>query len=132
MRAGTIDRSGVITIEVTGIGRDTTLAKIINLVEDAQTRKAPVQKLADTIAGYFAYGVMAIATLTFLFWYLIGTKIWDSVLVTVSHSMSMPVGEMAISDFSFITQFKISDRRFSSCLSLRLGFGYSYRNFSRH
>ena len=89
VRAGTINQSGVITVEVTGIGRDTTLAQIINLVEDAQTRKAPVQKLADTIAGYFAYGVMAIATLTFLFWYLIGTNIWDSVLTTSSMSMGM-------------------------------------------
>ena len=92
VRAGTINQSGVITVEVTGIGRDTTLAKIINLVEDAQTRKAPVQKLADTIAGYFAYGVMAIATLTFLFWYFIGTNIWDSVLTTTVSSMNMGMG----------------------------------------
>ena len=93
VRAGTIARSGVTTIEVTGIGRDTTLAKIISLVEDAQTRKAPVQQLADTIAGYFAYGVMAIASLTFLFWYFIGTNVWDSVLLTASNSMSMPMTE---------------------------------------
>ena len=92
VRAGTINQSGVITVEVTGIGRNTTLAKIINLVEDAQTRKAPVQKLADTIAGYFAYGVMAIATLTFLFWYFIGTNIWDSVLTTTVSSMNMGMG----------------------------------------
>jgi P-type Cu2+ transporter len=91
VRAGTINQSGVISVEVTSIGKDTTLARIINLVEDAQTRKAPVQKLADTIAGYFAYGVMAIATFTFLFWYFIGTNVWESVLVTPSHSMSMGI-----------------------------------------
>ena len=96
VRAGTINQSEVITVEVTGIGKDTTLAKIINLVEDAQTNKAPVQKLADTIAGYFAYGVMAIATLTFLFWYFIGTKTWDGVLVNTAHSMTMPAGEMMV------------------------------------
>ena len=88
VRAGTINQSAVMTMEVTGIGQDTTLAKIINLVGDAQTRKAPVQKLADTIAGYFAYGVMAIATATLLFWYFIGTQVWDSVL-TISPSMTM-------------------------------------------
>ncbi|MEO1670395.1 MAG: heavy metal translocating P-type ATPase [Cyanobacteria bacterium J06631_2] len=92
VRAGTINQSGMITIEVTGIGQDTTLAKIINLVSDAQTRKAPVQKLADTIAGYFAYGVMAIATATILFWYFIGTHIWDSVL-TIPASMTMPMAQ---------------------------------------
>ena len=89
VRAGTIVQSGVITIKVTGIGKNTTLAKIINLVEDAQTRKAPMQKLADTFAGYFAYGVMAIATGTFLFWYFVGTKVWSEVLTTAADSMSM-------------------------------------------
>jgi P-type Cu2+ transporter len=71
--AGTVNQSGAISIEVTRTGDDTTLAQIISLVESAQTRKAPVQKFADTVAGYFTYGVIAIATLTFLFWYFIGT-----------------------------------------------------------
>jgi P-type Cu2+ transporter len=70
--AGTVNQSGAISIEVTRTGDDTTLAQIITLVEAAQTRKAPVQKLADTVAGYFTYGVLAIAILTFLFWYFIG------------------------------------------------------------
>ncbi|WP_310425871.1 heavy metal translocating P-type ATPase [Chamaesiphon sp. VAR_48_metabat_135_sub] len=70
--AGTVNQSGAISIEVTRTGDDTTLAQIIALVESAQTRKAPVQKLADTVAGYFTYGVIAIAILTFLFWYFIG------------------------------------------------------------
>jgi P-type Cu2+ transporter len=71
--AGTVNQSAAISIEVTRTGDDTTLAQIISLVESAQTRKAPVQKFADTVAGYFTYGVIAIATLTFLFWYSIGT-----------------------------------------------------------
>lgn len=71
--AGTVNQSGAISIEVTCTGDDTTLAQIIALVESAQTRKAPVQKFADTVAGYFTYGVIAIAILTFLFWYLIGS-----------------------------------------------------------
>ncbi len=70
--AGTVNQSGAISIEVTRTGDDTTLAQIIALVESAQTRKAPVQKLADTVAGYFTYGVLAIAILTGLFWYFIG------------------------------------------------------------
>ncbi len=70
--AGTVNQSGAISIEVTRIGDDTTLAQIIALVETAQTRKAPVQQLADTVAGYFTYGTMSIALLTALFWYFIG------------------------------------------------------------
>ncbi len=69
---GTVNQSGAISIEVTRTGEDTTLAQIISLVEAAQTRKAPVQKLADTVAGYFTYGVLSIAILTCLFWYFIG------------------------------------------------------------
>ena len=87
---GTINQSGTIVLKTTRIGQDTTLAQIITAVEEAQTRKAPVQQLADTVAGYFAYGVMAIAALTFLFWDLLGTKIWSDVLTTMpsmGHSM---------------------------------------------
>ncbi len=95
--AGTINQSGTILLEVKEIGKSTTLSKIINLVESAQTRKAPIQKVADTVAGYFAYGVMAIAGLTFLFWYGLGTKIWSEVLITTTHSMS---GEMILTETS--------------------------------
>lgn len=78
--AGTLNQSGAIAIQVTRTGEDTTLAKIVAAVEDAQARKAPVQKLADTLAGYFAYGVMAAALATFSFWYLLGTKLYPQVL----------------------------------------------------
>ena len=80
--AGTLNQSGAIAIQATRTGKDTTLAQIVSLVETAQIRKAPVQRLADTVAGYFTYGVMTIATLTFLFWYFAGTRIWPDVLVS--------------------------------------------------
>ena len=110
VKAGTINQSGVITLKVTGIGRDTTLAKIISLVEEAQTSKAPVQKLADTIAGYFAYGVMAIATLTFLFWYFVGTNIWDSVLTHTSAGMgvAMAMEEVTITTSPLLLSLKLA------------------------
>ncbi|MBZ8180135.1 heavy metal translocating P-type ATPase [Oscillatoria salina] len=95
--AGTIVQSGAIAIETTRIGKNTTLAQIIKLVEAAQTRKAPVQQFADTVAGYFAYGVMAIASVTFLFWYFIGTKIWSEVLVTHAHHMEMTTSPLLLS-----------------------------------
>ena len=73
--AGTINLSGAIAVRVTRLGEDTTLAAIIASVEDAQTRKAPIQHLADRVAGYFAYGVMAFASLTFVFWYFSGFQL---------------------------------------------------------
>ncbi len=61
---GTLNQSGAIAIQATRIGSDTTLAQIVTLVEAAQTRKAPVQKLADTVAGYFTYGVLTASVIT--------------------------------------------------------------------
>lgn len=82
--AGTINQSGAIAIQAIRTGKDTTLSQIVALVESAQTRKAPVQRLADTVAGYFTYGVLSAAALTFFFWYFIGTHIWSDVL-TMGH-----------------------------------------------
>lgn len=80
--AGTLNQSGTIALRTTRTGQDTTLAQIIALVEAAQTQKAPIQRLADVVAGYFTYGVMTIATLTFCFWYFFGTHLWPEVLGT--------------------------------------------------
>ncbi len=84
---GTLNQSGAIAIQATRIGSDTTLAQIVTLVEAAQTRKAPVQKLADTVAGYFTYGVLTASVLTFVFWYFFGTHIWAD--ITMSGGMEM-------------------------------------------
>ncbi|MEM9451917.1 MAG: heavy metal translocating P-type ATPase [Cyanobacteria bacterium P01_E01_bin.6] len=83
--AGSLNQSGSIAIQAIRVGRETTLSRMIQLVEVAQTRKAPVQKLADTVAGYFAYGVMAVAAMTFGFWYLVGTQLWPRVLMGGGH-----------------------------------------------
>ncbi|MDB9312437.1 heavy metal translocating P-type ATPase [Spirulina sp. CS-785/01] len=79
--AGTMNQSGAVTVQVTHTGQDTALAQIIQAVEEAQTRKAPIQQFADKVAGYFAYGVMGIALLTFGFWYVLGTNIWPETVV---------------------------------------------------
>lgn len=84
---GTLNQSGAIAIQATRTGSDTTLARIVALVEAAQTRKAPVQKLADTVAGYFTYGVLTASILTFVFWYFFGTHIWTD--VSMSGGMEM-------------------------------------------
>ncbi|MBF2067645.1 MAG: copper-translocating P-type ATPase [Calothrix sp. C42_A2020_038] len=80
--AGTINQSGAIIICATRTGSDTTIAQIIELVEAAQNRKAPIQKIADTVAGYFTYFVLTAALLTFVFWYFFGTNIWPDIVVS--------------------------------------------------
>jgi len=67
-----INRTGSFKFEATRVGKDTTLAQIIRLVDEAQGSKAPVQRLADVIAGYFVPIVIGIATITFIVWYFAG------------------------------------------------------------
>ena len=78
--AGTWNQSGDITIAATHVGSETTLARIIRLVETAQTQKAPIQRLADQVAGVFAYGVLALALLTLLFWASVGVDWFPQVM----------------------------------------------------
>lgn len=73
-------------------GNDTTLAQIVALVETAQTRKAPVQKLADTVAGYFTYGVITASCLTFVFWYFCGVHLWPDLTIANGMVMSSHIG----------------------------------------
>ena len=68
----TINKTGSFQFEATRIGKDTTLARIVRLVEEAQGSKAPIQRLVDIIASYFVPAVIAIAVITFLIWYFLG------------------------------------------------------------
>ncbi len=68
----TVNRSGSFRFRATKVGKDTVLAQIIRLVREAQGSKAPIQRLADVIAGYFVPIVIAIAVVTFAIWYAFG------------------------------------------------------------
>jgi Cu+-exporting ATPase len=69
---GTVNTTGSITFRATRVGRDTVLAQIVQLVEDAQATKAPVQRLADRVAGVFVPIVMAVAIAAFVLWFDFG------------------------------------------------------------
>ena len=68
---GTINKLGLLKFEATRIGKETALAQIIALVEEAQASKAPIQNLADKISAIFVPTVIAIAAITFLAWYFL-------------------------------------------------------------
>lgn len=84
---GSISYNGVLYVEITRVGADTTLSKIIKFVEDAQGKKAPISKIADKVAGIFVPAVIAIAVLAGLIWIIAGKdasfvlRIFTSVLV---------------------------------------------------
>ncbi len=70
--SGTLNTTGSVTFEATRVGRDTTLAQIVEMVRRAQSRKAPIQRLADRVAAVFVPIVIGIAALTAVLWYFIG------------------------------------------------------------
>lgn len=70
----TVNRSGSFLFQATQIGEETVLAQIIRLVEQAQLSKAPIQRLADKVAGVFVPAVLAIAFFTFFIWFLFGPE----------------------------------------------------------
>jgi len=68
---GTVNKEGAFKIEVTKIGMNTTIQQIVQMVEDAQLSRAPIQRLADTIAGIFVPVVIVIAIASFAVWYYV-------------------------------------------------------------
>ena len=69
---GTMNQNGSIQMKVSHVGADTTLAKIVKIMEEAQGKKAPVSKLADVVAGYFVPTVIVIAILAAVIWLIAG------------------------------------------------------------
>jgi Cu+-exporting ATPase len=67
---GSINKNGVLKVRATKVGKDTALAQIIRLVEDAQSSKAPIQRYADSVSAWFVPAVIVIATVAFFIWYL--------------------------------------------------------------
>lgn len=68
----TVNTTGSFTIRAEKVGGDTLLAQIVKMVSDAQRSRAPIQKLADLVSGYFVPAVIAVAVVTFVVWYLFG------------------------------------------------------------
>ncbi|MCP9830409.1 cation-translocating P-type ATPase [Synechococcus sp. JJ3a-Johnson] len=80
LAAGSLNLDGPLTVEVLRPGAESAVARIIHLVEQAQARKAPIQGLADRVAGRFTLVVLALAAATFVFWWRWGTLVWPQVL----------------------------------------------------
>ncbi len=84
---GSVNLDGVLYVKVTHIGENTTLSKIIKFVEEAQSKKAPISKTADKVAGVFVPVVIAIAIISAVIWLIVGKdmsfvlKVFTSVLV---------------------------------------------------
>ena len=87
---GAINQQGSLIMRATHVGEDTALSQIVRLVEEAQTSKAPIQQLADKIAGYFVPGVVTASILTLAAWVIVG----------YTNNDALPVGSMEREDFT--------------------------------
>ena len=81
---GTINKNGTIQFKAAKVGKDMALSQIIKLVEDAQSSKAPIAKMADVISGYFVPIVMIIAVIAGLAWYISGMSVTFSLTIFIA------------------------------------------------
>lgn len=82
--SGSINKNGAFKFKATRVGKDTTLAQIIRLVEEAQASKAPIQELADKIAAVFVPSVLMIALFSFFIWVILGKSFIFSLAVFIT------------------------------------------------
>ncbi|HCS27128.1 MAG TPA: copper-transporting ATPase [Spongiibacteraceae bacterium] len=81
---GTINADGLLLIQTESVGTETTLARIIRLVEDAQAAKAPIQRMVDQVSAVFVPVVLVIATITFIAWWLYGGDVQMAIINAVA------------------------------------------------
>jgi len=93
---GTINKNGLLKVRATRVGMDTALAQIVRLVENAQASKAPIQRLADRVAGVFVPAVISIAIATFLFWFFIGYGLFGVTQPQFIFSLTVFISVMVI------------------------------------
>ncbi len=104
--AGTVNRTGALRFRATQVGRDTALSQIIRLVEDAQASKAPIQRVADLVAGNFILAVHLLALLVFLFWFFVGYELFftpESRFVLSPHNLAA----MGVFGFSLLLSISV-------------------------
>lgn len=82
--AGSVNLNGTIEIEAQKVGKDTVISRIIKLIRDAQSSKAPIARLADIVSGYFVPIVIGIAILTFVVWLLVGMGFIFSLTMSIA------------------------------------------------
>ncbi|HRD41449.1 MAG TPA: cation-translocating P-type ATPase [Prochlorococcaceae cyanobacterium AMR_MDS_5431] len=110
--AGSLNLEATLIIEVEKAGNTTNLARIVRLVERAQARKAPIQSLADRVAGRFSIAVLILAIITFIFWWRLGVHIWPYVMLSApsvhTHGIHKALGSGAETPFALALQLAIA------------------------
>ncbi len=115
LSCGSLNLNSTLRLKVQKIGGDSSLAKLVNLIESVNARKPRIQSIADEIAGKFTYFVLIFATLTFFFWWKGARNIWPDLLshnheliTNSSHTLHSSLGSNAENFLSLAIQLSIA------------------------
>jgi len=115
LSSGSLNLYSTLRIKVQKVGGDSSLAKLVNLIESVNARKPRIQRIADEIAGKFTYFVLIFATLTFFFWWKGARNIWPDLLIHnhqlithSSHTLHSSLGSNAENFLSLAIQLSIA------------------------
>ncbi len=113
---GSLNLNSTLRLKVEKVGSDSSLAKLVNLIESVQANKPPIQRIADKIAGKFTYFVLIFATSSFFFWWKGAEQIWPDLLIhdhnefitNSSHTLHSSLGSNAENFLSLAIQLSIA------------------------
>jgi len=113
---GSLNLNSSLRLKVIKVGSDTSLAKLVNLIESVQSQKPSIQRLADQIAGKFTYFVLFTSISSFIFWWQIAFKIWPNLINTENigfslhnnHSLHSSLGSNADNPLNLAIQLSIA------------------------
>ena len=113
---GSLNLNSTLRLKVTKVGAETSLAKLVNLIESTQAQKPPIQRLADKLAGRFTYFVLFTSLTSFFFWWKFALKLWpnlllehnNTVLTHAGHSLHNSLGLHADSSLNLAIQLSIA------------------------
>lgn len=115
LSSGSLNLNSTLRLKVQKVGGDSSLAKLVNLIESVNARKPRIQSIADEIAGKFTYFVLIFATLTFFFWWKGARNIWPDLLshnneliTHSSHTLHSSLGSNAENFLSLAIQLSIA------------------------
>ena len=116
LSSGSLNLNSTLRLKVEKVGGDSSLAKLVNLIESVNANKPPIQRIADEIAGKFTYFVLIFATLSFFFWWKGAKQIWPNLLShnqhefisNSSHTLHSSLGSNADNFLSLAIQLSIA------------------------
>ena len=116
LSSGSLNLNSTLRLKVEKVGADSSLAKLVNLIESVNANKPPIQRIADKIAGKFTYFVLIFATLSFFFWWKGAKQIWPDLLShnqhefisNSSHTLHSSLGSNADNFLSLAIQLSIA------------------------